>query len=416
VTHATGDTSVTAIWLCFGYVTAIWLCFGFLVPNQFSVGISAASVLTSELQGGVHTTGIVCYAVSSLVAILFVQSKETPVRVSFTCLAVYFGLLCFTIVTSDSNSMQAYSSGHLLLATASGLLAIALSKTKVRGIHILLMGVFLEGCFTVFQYAFGRDEFRSGSTVRASGTYEGPYALHLVLVPCIPLALGLVVDNKRHISRILWMLVSVVLVTALQLTWYRGGVVATSMGILFLLFRKRCDHRILISVIAIICFLIPFTFWMRVSDLAGAKSSHRSVQSRLDLWHQAWQVFVSHPIVGVGQGKLMLSASVRYNGELEQIGFVSPQNEVLFVLAEGGVMGMVMVVVFSSALCSVLLRSTSSSSTGILAAWLALLICGMTDTFYGIGSTGYEPISCLVGMLIGVTLVPDDRSSHAIGK
>jgi O-antigen ligase len=127
----------------------------------------------------------------------------------------------------------------------------------------------------------------------------------------------------------------------------RGGLVALLIGTVAALFiaprQRRQILRLLFMVAAAGAILVAATpgSLTRITDISGGTSG------RSDLWRVAWEVFKSHPVVGVGVGNFQVVENhyVLRPGAINRIQYITDvpylvHNTYLQFLAETGVIGL----------------------------------------------------------------------------
>lgn len=94
---------------------------------------------------------------------------------------------------------------------------------------------------------------------------------------------------------------------------------------------------------------------------------------------------------------------------------MDPHNQVLFWVAEMGIVGAILVVALAWFVHRTPRESGSAWRDGVAAAWLSVLIAGMFNTLFGL--SGFECGNMLIGSLLGMTMLVGavrDESRKAI--
>ncbi|MHC4405320.1 MAG: O-antigen ligase family protein [Planctomycetota bacterium] len=128
----------------------------------------------------------------------------------------------------------------------------------------------------------------------------------------------------------------VYLLWVLSQTHNRGAAVAL-VAVLVVLWLQS-PRKLLTATIAILLVVVGFgalaasAYWQRFADIWEGGPALGSVLGRLDLWRAAWQMFLDHPILGIGPGEFYAHVE-GYAGGYRMYG---PHNHVMALLSEGG--------------------------------------------------------------------------------
>jgi putative inorganic carbon (HCO3(-)) transporter len=151
---------------------------------------------------------------------------------------------------------------------------------------------------------------------RLEGPYSNPNAFAQVLVVVVPLALDRLWHERNALLRLLagWAFASSVLV--IFFTYSRGGFLALlfALAVLAIQYRPNFIPLLLTGglLIAALQFL-PATYTDRISTLTqffslqSAQVSDQSFRGRLSENTAAWQMFVDHPMMGIGIGNYRIN-------------------------------------------------------------------------------------------------------------
>lgn len=137
---------------------------------------------------------------------------------------------------------------------------------------------------------------------------------------------------------------------AIVLTGSRSGTLGLMvvLGLLVWRFRrKRLSLFILAFLILATVVMAPGHYWTRTKTIVDY-GEERAAQSRIDLWKAGLQMFVDHPLTGVGQGNF-LWISPRYTSNYYRVwtgeGYVA-HNIFIQLLAEGGIQALLVFLAF----------------------------------------------------------------------
>lgn len=198
-------------------------------------------------------------------------------------------------------------------------------------------------------------EFRVGTEWRdrAAGPIGDPnYFAQILLIP-LPVAIVFAVIERRWALRLLAALCAALLVSAIGLTYSRGG--AVGLGVVLLLIALLLRVRPPVIVAGALCLLLLLSFvspdfFGRVASIIDVRHigseqgvQDRSFAGRLGENLAAWNVFIDHPIFGVGPDNF-----IRYYQEYaDEIGMLfhaedrPAHNLYLSVAAEMGLVGLI---------------------------------------------------------------------------
>ena len=205
--------------------------------------------------------------------------------------------------------------------------------------------------------------FRPGGTL-----YTMTFAGILYQVICVVSSTAM---KEKRITRTLLVLVGGVALftSALVITQTRGAVLALLAGLItvILIVRKRVVFFVAggATVLVVIITLVTPTLRHRAAQTlsyrpgtTGGDHSVQSIGTRLALWDAAWQLFLAHPILGVGMGDYTEEADRILEGRSVQT-TVDSHNIYLQVLATRGLVGFIPFVIFWIALIKMLFQIRS---------------------------------------------------------
>jgi len=176
------------------------------------------------------------------------------------------------------------------------------------------------------------------------------------------------------------------------------------------------DRRVLggaaiLATVGIVAMLL----WFRQAGLAGHASGDRV---RLDLWRSAWQIGLSHPVLGVGPYGFGRAMREYRNPLITHDGLTSPHNVPLLVWAEMGGPGVAALFVLGISVAWAGLRRWRMVRgrervrvAGVCAALLGFAALNLFDT-YSSTTPVLLPALALVAYLIGPLRSAAERASR----
>ncbi len=181
---------------------------------------------------------------------------------------------------------------------------------------------------------------RVGGSVR--GIFGNPNDLALNMVVFLPFALVWVFRSRAPlVKRGLAGACAVLMLATVVFTRSRGGALglAAMMGVLTLgsLKLKPTIAAAALAALLLALPMAPSSFWGRMESITdGSKDTTGSRQARLDLMKEAWNVFLDHPVLGIGLGQF-----VNYDPDGRREAWNVTHNALLQVATELGVVGLV---------------------------------------------------------------------------
>jgi O-antigen ligase len=190
--------------------------------------------------------------------------------------------------------------------------------------------------------------------------------------------------------------------TALLITFSRGGLLGTLVGIMLVISRylkpKMIFTFLAIITILFLAILINPTIFSLIEELLKLDKS-ASVMSRVDFWKDTWRIFLNHPFWGVGLGNLGYYSTYASNAKL------SAHNIILGLMAEAGIAGCV----FFSILIMRVLKKLVNSYKIVLDEFGRNMLWGITSAMVGaIVHSMFEPtfegieFSIFIWTIVGV--------------
>ncbi|MDP3981887.1 MAG: O-antigen ligase family protein [Chlamydiota bacterium] len=247
---------------------------------------------------------------------------------------------------------------------------------KLFGIVImasLLMG--LDGYFQMIyghDILFGRAVGTVGDTWRMSASFKHPNTLGAYVAGMLPVFIAFLYEQKKRCAPRWCMLsvfiVIVLLIGCLLLSYSRGAWVGVFGGILLLGLLK--DRKLIILI-----FLLFLPLLMSASMMERARGiinlEDVSLQTRLQTWKLAWEMFLAHPLIGQG----LKSFSV-----IHQQGYV--HNCLLQILAETGLLGLSAFAFVLIRFFQKVLKSPDFLICGIASGVFAICLHSLVDTHF----------------------------------
>lgn len=315
------------------------------------------------------------------------------------------------------------------------------------GVGLILLGI-IEAGLGIYQYVYGfnytiriitqnPDLVASQSyqgilhalqTHRIIGSFGNPNVYALFLAMTLPVSIYYFFKESKLIYRILLLISSSIILTALAFTYSRGGIICVVVGLIALIpiFRKQIKIQLFLGIFGLILLTAILIFVCSQVPKSEMKSekletfSNRlttptsTVSERLHYWSIAKQMIFDHPIFGTGIG----SYGIRY-GRYKPVGIGESKyvhNLFLQIWVEQGLLGLLsflgilVVLIFST-----INRYRHLASNPELAFSIAIfggIIAFIIDGFFGYGY--YIPeLYYLFCFLLGIFVVTGIRKPES---
>ncbi len=186
-----------------------------------------------------------------------------------------------------------------------------------------------------------------GAAVSRSGSFLGnPNGNGVFLATSFFLPLGLFIESKHLWSKMIYLLETLLILSALMFTYSTGSWIAVLTGILifmFLIGRKR--YSVLLLVLITVLTVIAVTIF---PTQIAAQLSHSSRESELSLhmgdWQTSVRVIEAFPLFGVGLGsQAYLVRAEPYRVPAQTVSLAEPDNS---YLQWGAIAGIPVMLVF----------------------------------------------------------------------
>jgi O-antigen ligase len=171
------------------------------------------------------------------------------------------------------------------------------------------------------------------------GLFDNPNDLALHLVTMLPIALALSFSSRNRFAKVLFFIISFLIVGGIVVTFSRGGFLALLATVTVLLWKLVRSSRWLIppvGAVLVLLFLVlaPGGYRTRISTTGDESST-----ARFDDLKRSLYVTVRHPLLGVGMDNYILFSNVNksthnaYTQVSSEMGVGAAVLYVLFILA-----------------------------------------------------------------------------------
>jgi O-antigen ligase len=239
------------------------------------------------------------------------------------------------------------------------------------------------------------------------GIFTNPNEVAYSLVILVPVA-AFLADDLGLMPRLGLLGIAMVYIAAIFVTFSRGGLVALAVVIALFAWRKRgvWVWAVLLASVAA-GLVLGGKYWSRGEDFSGLKGDV-SFRQRLATSEAGLNMFIDHPLLGVGLGCSVIAWPLYAPNDLYSRGALVTHNTVIQPLGETGIFGFIAFVSFVGfgiyharkvALDSSR-RSLANLGAGLGIAVCGFVVCGLSG---GYVLTWFPYI--LVGMVSSARLI-----------
>lgn len=346
-----------------------------------------------------------------VISLLFKRPTITIRTKHFYLIAIFLGGLFFTSFFNGA-SQEYYSSMKILrsdyLLSLFPLLLLVLFVRDVERIKKIIICLMISLCVTNL-YAFW--QFSQGIN-RVAGLTGNVMPLAGILILLVPMIILLMTDKQfmpryKFVFYIAFFLsVPVVFFNATRIVWITLAIV---IPILLLLTQKNIKVVLMYICIGLILSIIVGSALPSVQKRAIVMfdNSYQSNSERLLMWNSAWNMFIDHPLTGVGVGNYKEQYYNKYISPLAKEKQIHAHNNVMHLAATTGIIGLIgffsMFGYFLYESFENWRRKREVAPLFFFIATLSFLIQGLTD--YNIG--GISVAAKIYWLILGSYLVLD---------
>lgn len=347
----------------------------------------------------------------------------------FWCTAAAFALISLhsMLVARDvaASLRELVTFGKILLVLV---LIVHLIRTPdhLRGlcyaVFIGAVGTVVAGVMGIWLGLEGAGENYMGGVniMRFTGAHENPNKAAAYMCSALPLGFFAIKYSSRRLSKIAFTVGVVVLVVSIFATFSRSVVIPLTVVLIGVTAHELRTRRSLgpLAILLAVGFLVtPRYYWDRVLSLPDAlrnSTQDWSVYTRMLALQTAWEMFLDHPITGVGLGNFLGSSAYRLFVR------IVVHNTYLEILVGTGILGLM---AYVTLLGSGLRHSVAGARRrwNSHPAWMRSLSYYTILSAVSIGlSAGFGTmpfryplwVPVAVGLVIG-NLIRSDRQAHA---
>ena len=224
---------------------------------------------------------------------------------TFTAVLVLMAVSVFTSI----NNYWAYEFFRgMALTVILYLLTVNLAHTekRFRTLIGLLIAAHVYLCFKgILQFVEG-NEF--GTTGSVGGNFlgdENDFAMALILI--FPWAYFAIETSRSAGKKILWSLVSILLLATITLTMSRGGFVGIAVVLFYCWLRSRrklAGAVGLVLLVAVVAMIAPEEYFSEIRSIK--ETDEGTAHKRREYWMAGMRMWEEKPLIGVGPGNSKL--------------------------------------------------------------------------------------------------------------
>jgi len=335
-------------------------------------------------------------------------------------LLLFFAITCVSLINSV-DLRDSYVGGILrLLQYIFIFFAVSEGIKDTKHIKIIIasvaLGTFIVSMDALWQVQTGADFIRGYlpviniGLVRATASFKDSNVFGIYLSALAPLIFGLTIFFYRGRYRVLFIIISMVLLIAIALTYSRPTLLAIYAVFLFFGLCKR--SKIILSIIIVLTLLSPFIAPGAVKEFAK-EVNYNPIRfmcndDRIAIYLNSLNMIRAHPFIGVGANAFM--KSYKYYKDFPEYRNIVTLDEMkahsiyLHIAGEVGLVGLLIFIwlifrLFSAA--KNIYRSTDDDflkviALSLTACLIAFLVNGLTES-----SLSYSRVSLIFWYLCG---------------
>ena len=311
---------------------ALWV-FVFSVPWERILVLPGVSIIPK-------VTGAVAVSLALLAAVMSGRFRRWhPFHVAALLFVLWAGLVLLIQLTGSRLPAKFWTWPQLLLATWM-IWELAPSEGRLRGLMAAyVLGAYVAAIDTIVIYRQQAEALR-----RFAAGGADPNDLAMILALALPMAWYLGMTSHRPVFRWVCRAYLPLCVVAVGLTGSRGGMVATTVGLLIVPFSMiRLSPGQLMSAVvmlaaagALAVVYTPESLVQRLSS-TGTELEGGRIGGRGKLWKAGLEAFGEKPIIGYGTGAFR-EAIRPMLGDAAQVA----HNAFISVLVEQGIVGLLL--------------------------------------------------------------------------
>lgn len=326
--------------------------------------------------------------VLGLIKLFWVRPKVEIRSKHLYFLGIFMIYTVLSVFFNEGASFSEYRSYYISPLVA--ILLIFLFEFTKKRVLILISAAslvfFINAIYVIYQF------FVEGNAGRPAGFADGYMLLcgmNLLILPII-FTLALYPSNIPNYLRVFFFITVFINIPAIifentRIVWIALAVVYP----LIMLFSIKDKKKIVLGLILLVSFSFAYfqfspTSIQRFEMISSTEYKDQPNYERMLMWQSAYNMFIDHPVFGVGVGNYHEEYINNYRSPLSREDTWHPHNVLLAMLAQTGIIGgLGYIVLFIYMFYKVIIdyKNTSNYITlAFLASLTAFFINGLTDT------------------------------------
>lgn len=326
--------------------------------------------------------------VLGLIKLFLVRPKVEIRSKHLYFLGIFMICTVLSVFFNEGASFSEYRSYYISPLVA--ILLIFLFEFTKKRVLILISAAslvfFINAIYVIYQF------FVEGNAGRPAGFADGYMLLcgmNLLILPII-FTLALYPSNIPNYLRVFFFITVFINIPAIifentRIVWIALAVVYP----LIMLFSIKDKKKIVLGLILLVSFSFAYfqfspTSIQRFEMISSTEYKDQPNYERMLMWQSAYNMFIDHPVFGVGVGNYHEEYINNYRSPLAREDTWHPHNVLLAMLAQTGIIGgLGYIVLFIYMFYKVIIdyKNTSNYITlAFLASLTAFFINGLTDT------------------------------------
>jgi probable O-glycosylation ligase (exosortase A-associated) len=313
----------------FGLLVYSWLAY--LRPQDMTFGSSRWLPLAQWVA--------IAMILGLVLAVLMGRERLAAVKLQTVSLMLLGAWIGFTVTTAIRPELSQTLWGHYWKAMLVALITTGMVRTRER-FHLLMLVIamsigFLGAKHGLFGLFRGGTRFNHGP----GGMMDDNNTFALGLNMALPLLLGIALVERRRLVRWAAFAMAALSMLTILFTFSRGGLLTLGIvGALLIWRSRRRALALAVLGLGLVGFLLASSEGLRDEYVRRAGTiaeyeTDNSAMGRIEAWKTSWQVFLDHPVTGVGPNNLR-TVFRRYAPKLDR--FRVAHNAYFQLLAECG--------------------------------------------------------------------------------
>lgn len=315
--------------------------------------------------------------------------EDYSIKGSFVDIPIIVFIIAIFISTITSTNPTGSFRDLAIHLSALGFLFIIVNSVKDKNQLNVLLTMFtfvatIVALYGLYQYKIGINieakwvdkASNPDITTRIFSVFGNPNIFAEYLIMSIPISVSLFWTSKKILKKMIFLLTSLILITALVLTFSRGGWLGFAFGIF--IFILLVEKRLLLSLIPISIisiFVIPASILNRIISIVNLSDTSNSY--RIRLWKITLDVIRDNWLVGVGFGHIPFKQT--FETYIRTMPTYHAHNTFLEITAEMGIVGLIILLTILFVIYKYSIRNLMKHQDKYLKVITAGLLAGLSS-------------------------------------